>query len=68
MRGECGTWVYFGDAVPDDEDDYLVTDGNIVASAIWQFDGLHFACPSYAEDDFAMQVTHWMRYPDPPQS
>lgn len=68
VRGECGTWVHFGDAVPDDEDDYLVTDGKIVASAIWQFDGLHFECPSYAEDDFAMQVTHWMRYPDPPQS
>lgn len=63
IPGECGTWVYFGDAIPDDENDYLVTDGQIVCTALWAFDGLHFEFAT--DDDFEKQVTHWMRYPDP---
>lgn len=66
VSGACGSWVHFGDAIPDDEGDILVTDGHVVASALWGCTGLHFECPSYAEDDFAMQVTHWMRFPEPP--
>lgn len=66
VSGECGKWVHFAEAIPDDEHDVLVTDGRIVQSALWAFDGLHFPAPEEDDDEFIESVTHWMKYPDPP--
>lgn len=66
VSGECGKWIPFSESIPDDENDILITDGRIVSSALWQFDGLHFEAPHDDDEGFIEDVTHWMKYPDPP--
>lgn len=68
VPGEHGTWISFLNGIPDDEADVLLTDGRCVHSALWQFDGIHF--PDKTEDDEAVieELTHWMKYPDPPST
>ena len=65
VSGECGQWISFSESLPDDENDVLITDGRIVTSALWQFDGLHFPSPHEDDEGFIEGVTHWMKYPEP---
>jgi hypothetical protein len=71
VSGECGKWISFANGVPDDEDDILVTDGRIVSSALWSFSGLSFPDAKTREEaedyeGYISEITHWMKYPEPP--
>lgn len=65
IKGVIGEWNSFAKCQPDDEGDILVSNGKYVFSVLWCWDGMSTGNPNDIE--WFSEITHWMRFPDPPK-
>ena len=66
IPGEFGVWNSFAECYPDEDEHFLLSDGEFVYSALVCWDGIHFE--NLNNQEMIADLTHWMRYPEPPSA